>query len=113
MLKKSVGGLAFLAFVFTFMSPSLPLHAIDECRITETHPDPYRDLERQELRTYLRAAIQHLTRTRKQVFLPYYAQDLSIKQIATRLNRSEGTIKTHLRNARLQLQEYRTPYLKN
>ncbi len=40
MLKKSVGGLAFLAFVFTFMSPSLPLHAIDECRIIETHPDP-------------------------------------------------------------------------
>ena len=29
------------------------------------------------------------------------------------LNRSEGTIKTHLRNARLQLQELLTPYLNN
>lgn len=89
------------------------LHTVDERHITETPPDPCRDLERQELRAYLRAAIQRLTHIRKQVFLLYYAQDLSIKQIATHLNRSEGTIKTHLRNARLQLQEYRTPYLKN
>ncbi len=90
-----------------------PLHTVDERRFIETYPDPCRDLERQELRAYLRTAIQRLTRTRKQVFLLYYAQDLSIKQIATRLNRSEGTIKSHLRNARLQLQEYLTPYLKN
>lgn len=90
-----------------------PLHTVDERRIPQTHSDPCRDLERQELQVYLRAAIQRLTDTRKQVFLLYYAQDLSIKQIATRLNRSEGTIKSHLRNARLQLQEYLTPYLKN
>jgi RNA polymerase sigma-70 factor (ECF subfamily) len=90
-----------------------PLHTVDERHITETHPDPCRDLERQELQAYLRAAIQHLTRTRKQVFLLYYAQDLSIKQIATRLNRSEGTIKSHLGNARLQLRDSLTPYLKN
>lgn len=90
-----------------------PLHTIDERCIPQTHPDPYRDLERQELRVYLRTAIQRLTDTRKQVFLLYYAQDLSIKQIATRLNRSEGTIKSHLRNARLHLQDSLTPYLKN
>ncbi len=89
------------------------LHTVDERRITETHPESYRDLERQELQVYLRAAIQRLTDTRKQVFLLYYAQDLSIKQIAIRLKKSEGTIKSHLRNARLQLQEYLTPYLKN
>ena len=90
-----------------------PLHTTDERRFIETHPDPCRDLERQELRAYLRAAIQRLTDTRRQVFLLYYVQDLSIKQIATRLNRSEGTIKSHLRNARLQLQKSLTPYLKN
>ena len=89
------------------------LHTVDERRITQTHPESYRDLERQELQVYLRAAIQRLTDTRKQVFLLYYAQDLSIKQIAIRLKKSEGTIKSHLRNARLQLQEYLTPYLKN
>lgn len=90
-----------------------PWHTVDERRIPQTHSDPCRDLERQELRVYLRAASQRLTDTRKQVFLLYYDQDLSIKQIATRLNRSEGTIKSHLRNARLQLQESLTPYLKN
>ena len=90
-----------------------PLHTVDERRIPQTHSDPCRDLERQELRAYLRTAIQHLTQTRRQVFLLYYAQDLSIKQIATRLNRSEGTVKSHLRNARLQLREYLTPYLEN
>ena len=89
------------------------LHTVDERNITDTHPSPCQDLERQELRFYLRAAIQRLTQTRKQVFLLYYAQDLSIKQIAIRLKKSEGTIKTHLRNARLQLQESLTPYLKN
>lgn len=90
-----------------------PLHTVDERSITDTHPSPCQDLEREELRFYLRAAIQRLTQTRKQVFLLYYAQDLSIKQIAIRLKKSEGTIKTHLRNARLQLQESLTPYLKN
>ncbi len=90
-----------------------PLHTVDERSITDTPPLPCQDIERQELRDHLRAAIQRLTQTRKQVFLLYYAQDLSIKQIAIRLEKSEGTIKTHLRNARLQLQESLTPYLKN
>ena len=42
-----------------------PLHTVDERRITQTHPDPGRDLERQELREHLRAAIQQLTPLRK------------------------------------------------
>ena len=87
-----------------------PLHLIEERRVTQTHPCPSHDVERGELRKHLRAALQQLTPLRKQVFLLYYAQDLSIKQIATRLNRSEGTIKSHLRNARLQLREHLTPF---
>jgi len=90
-----------------------PLHLIDESRITDTHPSPYRALQRKELREILRNAITGLTPTRKQVFLLYYIQELSIKAIAQQLNRSEGTIKSHLRNARLQLQEHLTPYLDN
>lgn len=43
----------------------------------------------------------------------YYHHELPIKAIARCLNRSEGTIKTHLLNARLQLQELLTPYLNN
>ena len=90
-----------------------PLHLIDESYITDTYPSPGRDLQRKELRAHLSDAITHLTPTRKHVFLFYYIQELSIKAIAGRLNRSEGTIKSHLRNARLQLQEQLTPYLDN
>ena len=90
-----------------------PLHTIDERRITDTHSSPCQKILRQELRLHLQNAIADLTTTRKQVFLLYYTQALPIKAIAARINRSEGTVKTHLRNARLQLQEYLTPYLKN
>lgn len=89
-----------------------PLHTIDECRITDTHHSPCRDIERQELREHLRAAIQHLTPIRKKVFYLYYVQELSIKAIAQNIGRSEGTIKTHLRNARLQLRKHLVPYVK-
>ena len=89
------------------------IHGIDECRITETHPCPSEDIERQELRQQLREAVKHLTPTHKHVFLLHYVHEIPVKVIATLLKRSEGTIKTHLRNARLQLQEYLTPYLEN
>lgn len=92
---------------------SVPLHAIEQHRLTETVPCPSRDLLRQELRLLLRDAIAHLTPLRRRVFLLYYHHDLPIKAIAHRLSKSEGTIKTHLRNARLHLQEHLTPYLKN
>ena len=90
-----------------------PLHLIDEKRITDTHPCPSHAVERAELRLILKNAIKCLSTPRKQVFVLYYLHELPIKSIATRLNRSEGTIKSHLRNARLQLQELLTPYLNN
>ena len=90
-----------------------PLHAISERRIPQTHPCPSHALERQELRAHLHACIETLTPIRKRVFRLYYGEDLSIKAIASLLKRSEGTIKTHLRHARLQLRELLTPYLQN
>lgn len=90
-----------------------PLHLIHEQSIVAMHPSPCRDVLRQELRQHLREAIATLTPLRKRVFLLYYCHDLPIKEIASRLKRSEGTIKSHLRNARLQLQEYLTSYLNN
>lgn len=92
---------------------SVPLYEIDERHITDTHPCSSRYLERQELREHLHTAIAALTPIRKQVFLLYYIQEHPIKQIAERLNKSEGTIKTHLRNARLQLQELLKAYVQN
>ena len=89
-----------------------PLHVVDERRITQTHPSPCRNLERQELREHLQVAIQQLTPIRERIFQLYYKEELSIKNIAARLERSEGTIKSHLRNARFQLREHLASYLK-
>ncbi len=90
-----------------------PLYTIDERRLLGAYPDPCELLQQQELRQHLDEAIATLTPSRKRVFLLYYIEELSIKAIATRTGRSEGTVKSHLRNARLQLQEHLTPYLKN
>ncbi len=90
-----------------------PLHLIDENRITETVPCPSQDVERAELREHLQKALTALTPIRRRVFLLYYHDELPIKAIAAEIGRSEGTIKSHLRNARLQLQEFLIPYLRN
>ena len=90
-----------------------PLHLVDENRITETDPCPSRDVERAELREHLQKALTALIPIRRRVFLLYYHHELSIKAIAAEIGRSEGTIKSHLRNARLQLRELLTPYLEN
>ena len=90
-----------------------PLQLIDENRITETVPCPSQDVERAELREHLQKALRTLTPIRRCVFLLYYHHELPIKAIAAEIGRSEGTIKSHLRNARLQLQESLTPYLRN
>lgn len=89
------------------------LHTVNERRLLGVHPDPCELLQQQELRQHLDEAIATLTPSRKRVFLLYYIEELSIKDIATRTGRSEGTIKSHLRNARIQLQEYLMPYLKS
>ena len=90
-----------------------PLHTVDERLLTERCPCPSRESERQELRQFLRTAIAHLTPLRRRVFCLYYHHELPIKTIADRLSKSEGTIKSHLRNARRQLQDLLTPYLNN
>ena len=87
-----------------------PLHLIDEGSITETHTCPSQAILRQELRETLKTALNCLTTLRREVFVLYYHHEFPIKVIAHRLNRSEGTIKTHLRNARLQLQDRLKPY---
>lgn len=91
----------------------IPLHIVNEHHITDTHPDTHDTLQRQELQRILKAAIQHLPSTRKRVFLLRYVQELSIKKIATVIDRSEGTVKTHLYKAHHQLRDLLTPYLKN
>ena len=81
--------------------------------VSPTHPYPSRGLERKELRGHLKAAIAELSPIRQRVFRLYYAEQLPIKTIAERLLKSEGTIKSHLRNARFQLRELLLPYVEN
>lgn len=50
---------------------------------------------------------------RRRVFRLRYHEQLPIKQIAAEINRSEGTVKTHISKAKAQLRELLTPYLKN
>lgn len=90
-----------------------PLYTVDEGRITNAHPDPCELLQQQELRQILRGAIVQLPSMRKKVFLLRYVQELTIKDIATLINRSEGTVKTHLYKAHHQLRALLTPYLKD
>jgi len=89
------------------------LHLIDEHRITEAHTCPSHEIERAELRLILQNALKCLTTPRREVFVLYYYHEMPIKAIATRMKRSEGTVKTHLRNARLQLREPLLPYVRN
>ena len=89
-----------------------PLHVVDERRIRETHPCPSQGVERAELREQLQAALKTLTPIRKRVFYLYYKEELPIKAIAQQFGRSEGTIKSHLRNTRLQLRGCLASYLK-
>lgn len=85
----------------------------DETCLRSTETCPSESVERKELRLALKNAIKCLTQPRREVFVLYYHHELPIKAIAGILNRSQGTIKTHLRNARLQLRELLTPYLNN
>lgn len=84
---------------------------IDFFRRQKYHTEPLHLIDDAELREHLQSAIEHLTPIRRRVFLLYYHHELPIKAIATQIRRSEGTIKSHLRNARRQLQELLTPYL--
>ena len=49
----------------------------------------------------------------RDVFYLRYGEELRIKDIATRLNKSEGTIKTHLHHVHRKLRDMLRPYLQN
>ncbi|MCG9134510.1 sigma-70 family RNA polymerase sigma factor [Candidatus Poribacteria bacterium] len=92
---------------------SEPLQRSADPRSADSSPCPSHDTERAELRLILQTAIRSLSDARREVFVLYYHHELPVAAIATRLNRSQGTVKTHLRNARLHLQERLRPYLNN
>ena len=96
-----------------FACEELPQNADDILPMLQMHPSPYQILEEKELGHIIRTAVGHLPPGQRRVFRLRYFHDLPIKTIASRMNKSEGTIKTHLYHARRRLQIILLPYLQN
>ena len=94
-------------------SEGLPQNPDDTLRMTEIQPSPCEILERKELRHIIRRAVQQLPPGQRVSFRLRYFHELPIKQIALRMNKSEGTIKTNLHHARHKLRNMLRPYLQN
>ena len=72
-----------------------------------------KSLKREELKQIISEAASQLPRGQYRVFQLRYQEELSIKEIASHLNRSEGTIKAHLYHAHRKLRTLLRPYLQN
>ena len=70
-------------------------------------------LENMEFEDIIGEAVSRLPFGQRRVFHLRYDEELPIKDIASRLNRSEGTIKTHLFHAHRKLRDMLLPYLHN
>ncbi len=91
----------------------LPLDADDVLTMMDSHPSPEKFLEEKELGKMIRKAVRKLPPGQRRVFNLRHRRELAIKEIAVLLNRSEGTIKTHLHHAHRRLQDMLLPYLRN
>lgn len=96
-----------------FAYETLPDNPDDVLQMTQTQSGPDEILETEELRDILRESVRQLSSCQRRVFYLYYRDELLIKEIASRLNKSENTIKAHLYNARQKLQQLLQPYLRD
>ena len=62
---------------------------------------------------FLRRAVLELTPKQRRVFTLRYKEDLSLKEIACKMERSIGTVKAHLFQIHRKLKEMLLPYLQN
>ena len=91
----------------------LSFNADNEFPMIRTYPSPSEALESEELGRIIREAVRRLSPGQRRVFKLRYRRGLRIKEIAVRLNKSEGTIKTHLYHAHRRLRGMLLPYLEN
>lgn len=96
-----------------FACEALTLNSDDTFQIPQTYPSPHDILEKEELGDIIRKAVSQLPVGQNQVFNLRYREELSIKEIAAHLNKSEGTVKSHLHHAHQKLREMLRPYLQN
>lgn len=91
----------------------LPSNAEVVLEVTQTRPSISQIVEKKEFENIVAEAVRQLPTGQRRVFYLRYAEELPIKDIASRLNRSEGTIKTHLHHAHRKLRDMLRPYLQN
>ena len=91
----------------------LPQNADDTLQMTDVQPSPCEVLERKELGHIIRKAVYRLPPGQRSVFYLRHWEELSIKEIASRLGKSENTVKTYLHYAHRKLRNMLRPYLQN
>jgi RNA polymerase sigma-70 factor (ECF subfamily) len=91
----------------------LPTDLNDEEILNDLKPLPPDQAETKELGQIIGKAVNQLPPGQRRVFKLRYQEGLQLKEIAARLDRSEGTIKAHLYHARRRLQTLLLPYLNN
>ena len=96
-----------------FACEELPQNADDGLPMLQTQPSPCQILEKEELGHIIRKAMHKLPSGQCSVLYLRYWEDLPIKEIALRLGKSEGTVKTYLYHARQKLRSLLLPYLQN
>lgn len=96
-----------------FAYEELTINPDDTIQIPQPHASPPEILEKEELGHIIRKAVTQLPAGQQRVFNLRYREELPIKEIAAHLNKSEGTVKSHLYHARQKLQEILRPYLQN
>ena len=85
----------------------------EELLLISKHPSPSHLIEMEELGDIISKAVNQLPPKQQRVFRLRYEQRHQIKQIAVLINRSEGTVKTHLHHAHRRLRDMLRPYLEN
>ena len=98
---------------FVLAYEALPDNADDMLQMTQMQPGPEEILEREELRGIISECVRQFPSCQHTVFRLHYRDGLPIKEIASRLDKSEGTIKAHLYQAHQKLQHMLRPYLRN
>ena len=96
-----------------FTCEALPQNGDDVLPMFQLQPSPCQILEKEELGHIIRKAVHQLPSGQRRAFRLRYFHGLSIKKVASRLDKSESTIKTSLHHARQRLQSILGPYLQN
>ena len=96
-----------------FAYEALTANPDDTIQTPQTHASPHEMLEQEELGHIIRKAVVQLPTGQQRVFNLRYREELSIREIASHLNKSEGTVKSHLYHAHRKLREMLHPYRQN